>query len=153
MTTLQGLMHRYLGAAWLLLVLSAGGLALLALDRSPPFESLSYTAMNARPGSTAYIDAVVQRDKDRLCDVTFSRFFIDAKGTRWEVTPYTHLTAKGIAKFDEASQNRLRLPIPVPALAAPGPATFIVSLDYRCNITHWLTPIDVVLVYKFEVLP
>ena len=153
MTTIQGLMHRYLGAAWLILFLSSAGLVWMALDRDPPFVSLSYTATNARPGEMAQIDAVVRRETWRKCDVEFSRFFIDAAGTRWEITPYTYVTAKGLGSFETLSPDRLRLPIPIPAGAAPGPAVAVIPLAYRCNIVHTLAPIDVVLEYKFEVLP
>lgn len=140
-------------AAWLLLLMSALATLMMALDRDPPFRSISYTAQSARPGGVAMIDAVVQRDLARSCSVRFSRFFIDSTGARWEVAALTSVTANGLRAFDAASANRLRLPVPIPAGAAPGPATLVIPLAYRCNMVHELSPIDVVLTYDFEVLP
>jgi hypothetical protein len=146
-------MHRYLGAAWAIIMFSVSAVVWMALDRDPPFVSLSYTATNARVGETAMIDAVVVRETWRKCDVEFSRFFIDSAGTRWEVTPYTYITAKGLSSFENRSPERLRLPIQIPMEAAPGPAVFIIPLSYQCNIVHRaFAPIDITLEYKFEVL-
>ena len=153
MVTVTGLLHRYLGAAWIVIFMSAAGFIVMALDRSPPFQSISYVSTPAKAGGTAYIDAKVSRDLTRRCDVSFSRFFIDKSGTRWEVTPMTYVSAKGLQSFDTASKDRLRLPINIQPGASVGPAKFIVTLAYTCNVLHNIWPIDVVLEYDFEVLP
>lgn len=153
MTRFQTLLINSGAAAWFILLSSIAALLWLSLDRAPPFESISYTAQPARPGQTAVITAEVRRDLRRNCSVKFSRFFVDAAGTRWEVTPLTSVTAKGLRVFDDASEDRLRVPVPVPVGAAVGRATLIIPLAYRCNVVHEWFPIDVVLSYEFEVLP
>lgn len=157
MTRFQNWLINSGAGAWVTLLLSALGLLVMGLvmglDREPPFESLSYVAEPAKPGQTAAISATVRRDLRHDCSVRFSRFFVDAAGTRWEVTPLTTVTPKGLRAFDAASEDRLRVPVPIPMGAAPGPATLIIPLAYRCNVVHELFPIDVVLTYNFEVLP
>jgi hypothetical protein len=153
MTRVQAWLVNSGAAAWVILLSSVGALIFMGMDREPPFESLSYTATAARPGGIAVVSAHVRRDLRRDCAVKFSRFFIDAAGTRWEVTPLTAVTPKGLRAFDAASEDRLRIPVNVPPGAAPGTATLIVPLAYRCNAVQELFPIDVVLTYQFEVLP
>lgn len=153
MTRFQNLLINSGALAWVILLASMAALLFLGLDRAPPFESLSYTAQPARRGETAVIAAEVRRDLRRNCSVKFSRFFVDASGARWEVTPLTTVTAQGLRVFDAASASRLRVPVHVPTGAAPGPATLIVPLAYRCNVVQEFFPIDVVLSYQFEVLP
>ena len=153
MTRVQNWLIHSGAAAWAILIASGLALLFMGMDRAAPFESLSYTATPAKPGATAIISAHVRRDLQRSCSVRFSRFFIDSAGTRWEVTPLTTVTPKGLRAFDAASADKLRVPVHIPAGAAPGMATLIVPLAYRCNAVHEWFPIDVVLTYQFEVLP
>lgn len=153
MTRFQNWLINSSVVAWAILVASALALLVMALDRAPPFESLNYIATAAKPGATAIITADVRRDLRRACSVRFSRFFIDAAGIRWEVTPLTSVTPNGLRAFDAASAARLRVPVYIPPGASPGTATLIIPLAYRCNVAQELFPIDVVLTYQFEVLP
>ena len=153
MTRFQNLLINSGAAAWLLLLSSVAELVFMGLDRKPPFESLSYTAIPAKRGETAAIVAEVKRDLRRACSVKFSRFFVDSSGTRWEVTPLTTVTAQGLKVFDKASASKLQIPIHIPTGAAPGKATLIIPLAYRCNVVHEWFPIDLALSYEFEVLP
>ena len=49
----------------------------MALDRAPPFKPLSYWTNQPKPGGTLVVRAKVQRDLDRECSVTFSRYLFD----------------------------------------------------------------------------
>ena len=153
MMFLARVLNRHVWAAWAMLAISAAGLTFMAMHRSPPFVSLSYTATPGYRAGVAFIDAVVERDLDRGCSVTFSRAMVDAAGARWDVIPRTTATAEALREFNRASPGRLRMPIPIPPEAAIGTAKVITSLSYVCNPTHVLLPIDMVLVYKFEVMP
>lgn len=150
-------LHRWLlnsgFIAWALLLASLVAAGIMAADRSPPFQLVSYSAAPAQRGSLAFIDSEVRRDVTRPCSVKFSRFLIDAAGTRWEMLPLSAITADGLRAFEAASPNRLRFPAEIPRAAAVGPATLITSLAYRCNVVHDIWPIDLVLAYKLEVLP
>lgn len=153
MNRLQTILINSGAAAWAILLAAAAAMLFLAMDREPPFVSISYVSTPAQRGGTAVINAEVRRDLRRRCSVQFSRFMVDAAGTRWEVTPLTTVTAQGLRVFDAASTDRLRVPVNVPLGAAPGRATLITPLAYRCNVMHDFFPIDVVLSYQFEVLP
>lgn len=151
------LVHRWLlnsgFIAWALLLVSFIAAGIMAADRSPPFRLVSYVATPAQRGGLAFVDAQVQRDVARPCAVKFSRFLIDAAGTRWEMVPLSAITADGLRAFEHSSPSRLRFPVEIPRAAAVGPATLLTSLAYRCNVTHDIVPIDVVLSFSLDVLP
>ena len=151
------LLHRWLlnsgVVAWALLVASVIAAGVMAADRTPPFRLINYAATPAPRGGLAFIDAQVHRDVRRSCAVKLSRFLIDAAGTRWDMVPLSAIAADGLRAFEAASPSRLRFPVEIPRAAAVGPATLLTSLAYRCNVTHDIVPIDVVLSFWLDVLP
>lgn len=153
MKAVRAFLDGHVWVAWLTIAVSSAGALGMLLQRDPPFKSLSYTSTPGYRSGVAFIDAAVARDIDRGCSVAFSRAFVDAKGARWDILARTTATAKSLREFNAASPNTLRIPVAVPSEAAVGPAVLIISLEYVCNPMHVLWPIDVVLSYRFEVLP
>lgn len=139
--------------AWLLLIVSGGGLALMIGDDDPPFRLIGYTVEPVRPGGVLRVTADVQRDLDRECSVVFSRHMFDSLGTRIDLAGTRNMTADAIRVLDEVSPGKLRLALPIPAYAAAGPAKLVTPLSYQCNAWHAMRPIETTTVMVFEVSP
>lgn len=126
--------------------------AVQASDREPPFELLRVEPAFARPGETVTIYADVWRDHSRACALDVYRSMYDVRGVRWDY-PAAHFTAQAIAINEARMPGRMAPTFPVPLSAAPGPAEVVTGLEYRCNKTHALWPIELTHKLPFTVLP
>ena len=147
--------ERHSWVAWLLCVpIFIQGAVWLA-DRSPPFAITGpVVTIDAQPGELAFFTALVRRDLDRNCSVSFSRHLIDGRGVRFDLLKEPGvMTAAGLRAMDAAMGGYLRLAVEVPAGAAPGPAIFATDLSYACNPIHRAWPIDVSLSLLFVIKP
>ena len=126
----------------------------MALDREPPFRLNSYWANQPKPGGTLVVRAKVQRDLDRECSVTFSRYLFDKVGARHEASGPQMMTPQALRNMDALAPGELNLQVPIPINFPPGPAVLTTVLEYRCNALQYvLRPIGVELNMAFEVLP
>jgi len=153
MLRLTSWLERYIIVSWMIL---AGTLAIAgywALDRSPPFVLRSYTVFNARAGETAFINAAVERDTGRSCTVTFARYLMDSQRIRHDIGGTQYMSAAALQQMERDMPDSLRLAVKLPADMPVGPANLVTALEYRCNPTHALWPMDVLLEMKMEVLP
>ena len=124
-----------------------------SLDRTAPFELVSYVAPSARPGDTITIRAKVHRNLTKSCSVLFSRSFFDSAGTRFELTDGAQLmNHASLQVMNDRTPDALYVSIKVPLWAAPGSAIILTTLDYQCNPMHQLYPISVVMVLNMEVI-
>lgn len=122
-------------------------------DRTPPFELLNYTAIPARAGQVLHVDGPVRRDVDRMCSVEFSRAIYSADGTRIFDGKKSTMNSKALSLMDKQMAGRFKVDYDIPPTAKPGPITVVTNLDYECNPSHQIWPIEVVVVIKSEVLP
>ena len=126
----------------------------MALDREPPFTLLSYWTNQPRAGGTLVVRAKVQRDLDRECSVTFSRYLFDKVGARHEASGPQMMTPKALRNMDALAPGELNLQVPIPINFPAGPAVLTTVLEYRCNaLQDVLRPIGLELNMAFEVLP
>ena len=126
----------------------------MALDREPPFKLLSYWTNQPKPGGALVVRAKVQRDLDRECSVTFSRYLFDRFGSRHEASGPQLMTAQGLRDMDALAPGELNVQVPVPVYFPPGPARLTTVLEYHCNaLQDVVRPIGVELNMVFEVLP
>jgi len=123
-----------------------------AMDRRPPFELLHVYPAQARPGEVLTIYADVRREQTRACAVDVHRSLHDARGKRWDY-PDAHFSSEAIALSEERTPGRMAPSFLLPEMAAPGPAQIITSLQYRCNKTHALWPIELTHTLPLTVLP
>lgn len=140
---------------WIAHALLWGGLislAVLLLDRNPPFEVTDVYPSSARPGEFVTIQARVHRDSDRHCDAEFSRYLFDSSGTRFDLGQ-SLASASFIAALEAKSPGLLTVTVQVPSAAQPGLASLDTVLEYRCNITHSWWPIHVETSLPFEIMP
>jgi hypothetical protein len=129
-------------------------LAVISIDRTPPFKMISYTATAARAGDPVKIVAHVKRDLDRECDNERSTVMIDSTGARFDYIARVKTSAEAIRANDLASPDALRLNLMLLSGMSPGPAKIITTIEYRCNISHELfAPLVTQTVFDIEVLP
>ena len=129
-------------------------LAVVSIDRTPPFQMISYKATAARAGEPVKIVARVKRDLDRNCDNERSTVIIDSSGARFDYIARMKASAEAIRANDLASPDALRLELMLPSGMPPGPAKIITTIEYRCNISHELfMPLVTQTVFDIEVLP
>lgn len=140
--------------AYALLLATVISVAVFAADRDAPFAVLSVEPAFAKPGDVVMLRARVYRDSSRECSAVFSRYVFDASGARHD-DPSSPASASAamIEGMEKRSPGRLTLALTVPDKAAPGPATLVSSLEYRCNKIHRLWPIEVTTEMPFTVLP
>lgn len=131
---------------WLLFIPSVAVMLYWGFDRTPPFELLNYTPGKGRPGDTIIIYGKVHRDLDRSCSVSYSRYFYDGAGNSFELNagPQT-MNADALSALNAITPDGIRLAIPIPRAAVPGPSKVLVSLDYSCNVVHKFFPISVLV--------
>lgn len=133
--------------------LAIGQIAVWALERTPPFVVLGYTAAPVHAGYSAVVSARVHRDLDRLCSVNYSRVFIDGKGVVFDLTEGVRLmTAQALAELDKRSPDSITFSVTIPSTAAPGSGAIITAMEYQCNPVHQAKPIPVIMVSKIEIL-
>ena len=137
-----------------MVVLLLAATAWLALDRAPPFAvtGLPYPPPTVRPGEEVALRATVYRDMTRECSADMERRILFSDVRRIDITP-AHFTAREIALQEARSPGRMAPVISVPIWAPIGRADLITTLRYRCNVTHDLVPITVVMAMPFEVVP
>lgn len=126
--------------------------AVLATDREPPFAVLSVQPAAARAGDIVIVRAKVRRDTERGCSATFVRYVTDSESTRWLID-HGNASSAMIAHLEKRSPGTLALAVRVPYDARPGPAEMETVLDYACNKTHYVWPIQVTTQLGFTVLP
>ena len=145
-------MKRWMWLAHTVIILSFVIIATYAADRAPPYKVLDVEPMEVVRGQTAIFKAKVWRDPGRICSAEFSRFIFDATGARHDLGN-SMATAKMIADMERRSPGRLTLSIEMPPALAPGPATMVTTLHYKCNKVHAIWPIEVTTSLPFTVLP
>lgn len=139
---------------WLsILTVSAGQIAVWALDRTPPFAMLSYYAPPTQRGTVLHLTGEVMRDVERGCGVIFSRHLIDAQGYRIDLTTSQRMSAAALTDMDRVMPQKLFLAVHIPAYTSPGRARLATVLQYECNPLHRIWPIPVEMTIDFEVLP
>jgi hypothetical protein len=115
---------------------------------------LSHQVNSPHAGGVLTVRAKVQRDLERDCYVTFSRYLFDRNGTRHENTGPQVMTAQAIRNMDAMAPDELNVQMLVPANFPPGPGSMTTVLEYRCNpLQHVVRPIPVEMNIPFEVLP
>lgn len=153
MTRLTHWMQRYILFSWAIIAAAALVASYWALDRTPPFILSSYTVFNARAGETAFINAVVDRNVGRNCNVTFSRYLVDAQRIRHDIGGTQYMTSAALHQMERDTPDSLRLAVKIPSDTPVGTANLVTALEYRCNPTHAIWPMDVLLEMDLEVLP
>jgi len=125
-----------------------------AFDREPPFHMISATTNTPRPGEILEVRAVVRRDLDRDCSVTFSRYLFDAAGFRHESTGPQIMTPYALKAMDAMAPGKLNVRMRVPTEFPVGKGTFTTVLVYRCNpLQDLFRPIELEMNVPFEVVP
>ena len=138
----------------ILLIVSVGQVIWWALDQSPPFRVVSHQVNSPHAGGVLTVRAKVQRDLERDCYVTFSRYLFDRNGTRHENTGPQVMTAQAIRNMDAMAPGELNVQMLVPANFPPGPGSMTTVLEYSCNpLQDVARPIPVEMNIPFEVLP
>lgn len=148
------LLERLMWFWMLILVVSLGQLVWWAMDRSPPFRLVSHQVNSPHAGGVLSVRAKVQRDLDRECSVTFSRYLFDKVGARHEASGPQMMTPKALRNMDALAPGELNLQAPIPINFPPGPASMTTVLEYRCNpLQDVSSPIPVEMNIPFEVQP
>ena len=153
MARLTYVLERYIVLSWAIIGACALVALYWALDRAPPFEMVEYTVTNAKRGETAYVNAKVRRDVGRDCTVTFTRYLMDSNKARHDIGGSQYMTAAALQRMERDMPDSLRLAVHIPEYVPVGPATLVTALEYRCNPTHALWPMDVLLEMRLGVLP
>ena len=145
-------LQRWMWLANLTILLSFVIIATYAADRAPPYKILESEPMEVVRGQTGVFKAKVWRDPGRTCSADFSRFIFDSTGARHDLGN-SMATAKMIADMEKRTPGHLTLAIEMPPGLAPGPASMITTLHYKCNKVHSIWPIEVTTSLPFTVLP
>jgi hypothetical protein len=145
-------LQRWMWLANLTILLSFVIIATYAADRVAPYKIIESEPLEVVKGQTATFKAKVWRDPSRACSADFSRFIFDSFGARHDLGN-SMATAAMINAMEKKTPGRLVLAIEIPPGVAPGPATMITTLHYRCNKVHALWPIEVTTELPFTVLP
>lgn len=153
MARATSMLERFMWLAVLMMLASLAQIVGWALDREPPFRSISYTATPAQAGGVMQIDRTVHRDVERHCSAEFSRYIFDSKGRRADIAGGQYMSLDQRRALERRAPGRLSEVIPIPLGLAPGPATIYTVLQYRCNPIHALWPIELLGVLEVEILP
>ena len=135
------------------LALCVAMVVIFATDRTSPFELVYYSAPAVRAGEMLKIDAVVKRDLERECEVTYNRSMVDRKGARFWESPPSRANSERIREIDVRTRNELHVEVQMPYWAPVGKVSYITSLDYECNPLHRIWPIQTIMKIETEVLP
>ncbi|MCL6653464.1 hypothetical protein A6R70_14320 [Agrobacterium rubi] len=123
--------------------------AIWVADREPPiiYEDAKALAPTVEQGGTIEIEFSVFRT--RICPLITKRWLTDSAKERHSIPQFT----TGLRLL--AGRETYRRSITVPVAAAPGPAEYRVTLEYRCNpLQGFLGPIVVTSPpIRFSVLP
>ncbi len=146
--------HRLRWLWRLILAVCLVQLGVWALDRDPPFELISATTNTPRPGGVLVVEAVVRRDLERDCSVTFSRYLFDSAGFRHESFGPQLMTPYALRAMDAMAPGKLNVRLRVPYEFPVGKGTMTTVLEYRCNpLQDVLRPISVEMAIPFVVTP
>ena len=126
--------------------------AYYAADREPPFALLSVEPVAAYPGESVTIRANVLRQAERNCSAEYARYIFDAHGVRYDIGTGS-ASAELVSSMELQNPGLLKVSVQVPPTAAPGVAHLVTVLDYACNRTHRIAPIQVTTDMPFTVLP
>ena len=147
-------MRRLVLLPWLLIILGIVQIIVWSLDRTPPFQVLSYTTEPAKAGGTVLLYADVWRDTTRNCSLEFSSYIYDSIGTRWDYEGVQLVTAEGMTALEAKTPGKLFRKMRIPENMAAGPASIQTYMSYRCNpLQDLVRPIQVSTEFLFEVLP
>ena len=113
-----------------------------AADRAPPFELLSVKPAIGAPGRYVTIYSKVKPSTNRQCASKFNTFILDSAGVRYSVN----------SSIVELTPDVLAVTVKLPININPGDAMLIKPTKYRCNITHRIVPIEVIVQLPFTVL-
>lgn len=136
-----------------LLLIPVAVMTAWTLDRSSPFELLTYSAPPVRAGEVLRIDGVVRRDMDRACSITYSRFIYDNEGRQFYEGPITFVNPPSLIEQNRQMGGKFKVDVAIPKTANPGAITIVTNLDYVCNPMHLWWPIEVTVIVNSEVLP
>lgn len=138
----------------LLLVWPLVTIAFWGLDRKPPLSLVEYTYTHVRQGAQLELHAKVKRDIDKGCSVTYARYILDSTGNRSNESQISYMNSKGMMEMAaKMGRDNLNILYPLTTELHPGPATYIVMLDWQCNPLHAIWPIQQVIEIPFNVLP
>lgn len=130
-----------------------GQVAIWTADRAAPFHVIEYDAPPTRRGNVVVIKIGVKRDLARRCSVTYSRMFIDAKGSTFDLTEGMRMMgATALDELNRRNPDGLTLKIKIPEAAEPGRAVVLTALEYVCNPLHQIYPIQVTMTNELIVL-
>lgn len=128
------------------------GLILLAMDRDPPYKLLSVEPATCYPGGEVRFHSKVWRDPSRDCAGDVTRSMTDASGTT-RFVGYATFADDDVDRMERECPGCADSSIVCPSQSAIGPAVMRSTLRYRCNITQWVKPIEVVVERPFTVTP
>lgn len=125
-----------------------------AADREPPFRLISAVTNSPEPGGVLHVTALVHRDLERDCSVTFSRYLFDAAGFRHDSIGPQLMTPYALRTMDAMAPGQLNIRMRIPEEFPPGKGTINTVLEYRCNpLQDVMRPIQVEMNIPFEVKP
>lgn len=113
-----------------------GWLGYMASDRNIPVRYYTNEVLNdPKPGGVLRVKSSVWRDKS--CQTTVFRLIFDDDGHRY-VVPDLNFPS-GILPL---GSDTFVVPIQISQEASDGPGIYRVVRRYRCNLLHWLFPIE-----------
>jgi hypothetical protein len=148
-------LDRHKKFAWLLAVLPTVIWGTIwSLDRAPPFRIVTVDPIQPiRAGDELIMNMRVDRDLERKCSATITRFFMDSQHTKRGMM-FETLNYDGIVRRAEKG-SELKLALPTPRNMPSGPTELYTESVYSCatNPLTYLAPIRLSWVFNFEVLP
>ena len=137
----------------LIIIVSLIQVAWWAVDRAPPFRLIDATTNSPAPGGVLHITARVERDLDRECSVTFSRYLFDAAGFRHDSIGPQLMSPWALRTMDAMAPGQLNIRMRIPEEFPPGKGTINTVLEYRCNpLQDVMRPIQIEMNIPFEVV-
>lgn len=113
-----------------------GWLGWMASERHPPVKWQGTEVLNSpKPGELLRVKHTIWRDKN--CRTTVHRLVFDKDGDRFIIPDLDF--ASGVLPL---GADTFVVPISVSPEADPGPAIYRAVHVYRCNLTHWIWPIE-----------
>lgn len=107
-------------------------LATMILDRDAPIHYKGASALSDSVPQGGSIDVEYSVFRSRVCAATALRYLTDAKGTKHAIPSWT------VGLSPDPGPETYRRTITIPQVAAIGPASYVVTISYYCNIVHRL---------------
>ena len=138
----------------IVLAISAVQIWAWASDREPPLRLISQVEPipSAVAGSSVILRAMVKRQTQRGCDLTYTRFLLDVNGTRYDISGIQVMDDSVISLIEKEHPGELNISFIVPAGVPPGLARLITTSNYVCNPLHNWWPITVFFVLGIDVV-